>query len=244
VIRDGFGSFIVIEGIDGSGKSTLAASIATRFADAGGVFIHRKTVPEDDAFVAKQMRGLAKVLWHEADGMRDNLLPPEYWVHLQAAWYAAFTQRVLYPALKRSRLVFVDGWHYKLQAKLMLSGFTRRYLDLVFNKAGTPDKVVLLDVDAELAWQRRSQFRPAEMGLHNGYETLGRESFVKFQSGAATKLRRFARRLGWATVAIRHDQSLEETTNLLQTVLDASQGNRMKSRHSGKPETSEENLNS
>jgi hypothetical protein len=62
--------------------------------------------------------------------------------------------------------------------------------------------VVLLDIDAASVWERREVYRLTEMGLHDGYENLGRESFVHYQGRVAGALSAPARPPRWTTVAV------------------------------------------
>ncbi|MCG8467921.1 MAG: hypothetical protein MJB57_06865 [Gemmatimonadetes bacterium] len=203
------GLFVVLEGVDGAGKTTIATELGDRLPESRVAFLDRKTVPDRPGFVRTNMQKLASLLWHEADGTEDNLLPTEYWLHLQAAWYAAFTRWVLAPATRRCDCAVVDGWYYKLQAKLRLSGYRIEYLRHVFSGSRAPDSVVLLDIDPRDVWRRRIEFSPAELGLHGGYDDLGRDSFLAFQGGAARQLRRFASELDWHVVPVDSHHSVD-----------------------------------
>ena len=204
--------FIVIEGIDGSGKTTIAREVARRLGGKHSAYVSRKTMPEGTGFVHAQMSSLAYLLWDGAGGHEDNLLPESYWVHLQAAWYAAFSQHVLEPAVLQSSVI-IDGWWYKLRAKLIASGREEEWLETLFRHVPEPDHVVLLDVNVEDVWHRKRGFAPSEMGLHSGEEHLGRESFLRLQCAAAEELLKLADRLNWSVVQVGAGETEESTVS-------------------------------
>jgi thymidylate kinase len=196
------GRFIAVEGIDGAGKTTLA-QIAARILAADGVtFCARKQVCEAPKVVHDAMADLAALLWKRGDCRDDNLLPPGFWLHLQAAWYAAYSHCLLAPQLAAGTTVLVDGWHYKFAAKLRMLGFSQTTLDAAFAQALAPDAVILLDIDPAQAWQRQRNFNQSELGLHQGYRALGRESFLSYQGEVLAGMREFAARYGWTILKL------------------------------------------
>lgn len=196
------GLFIVIEGIDGAGKTTLARIVGERLKQHNISFFARKHVCEAPRVVHDTTANLADLLWSRGDCRDDNLLPPAFWLHLQAAWYDAYSACLLDSILPGRSAVIVDGWYYKFMAKLLLNGFMQTELDAVFSHARKPDAVILLDVDAANIWNRDRVFNQSELGLHQGYSNLGEDSFIRYQRKVFMRLRQFADAQGWDVVSL------------------------------------------
>lgn len=214
------GTFIALEGPDGVGKSTLAARLATLdypTAIAGQpdpddvplVFVSRRQISASSGYAARLMEHLATVLWHSGDGPD---LPDGFWVGTQVAWFTAHASTVLEPLLAAGYDVLVDGWVYKFQSKLLLQGYRADELDVIFDRIRMPDRVVLLTADVGALYDRRgAQFRLAELGMHAGYDGLGRDTYVEYQQRGLDQLLLLAQRRGWTVVPLDPAASIEDT---------------------------------
>lgn len=196
------GLFIAVEGIDGAGKTTLSQIAAQTLVADGVTFCARKQVCKAPKVVHDATADLAALLWQRGDCRDDNLLPPGFWLHLQAAWYAAYSHCLLAPMIADGNIILVDGWYYKFSAKLRMLGFDQKALDAAFAQARTPDAVILLDIDPAQAWERQRRFNQSELGLHQGYRALGRESFLNYQGEVLAGMHDFAVRYGWTVLAL------------------------------------------
>ncbi|MGH4015621.1 MAG: hypothetical protein ACRDSL_17205 [Pseudonocardiaceae bacterium] len=91
--------------------------------------------------------------------------------------------------------VLVDGWLHKFFAKLLLQGFTEPDLSAIFDRVRMPDSALLLLADVGAVYDPRSDFRPAELGMHASYSNLthlNRGTFVDYQTRAALDLQKLA----------------------------------------------------
>lgn len=197
------GTFIAIEGIDGAGKTTTAGSVADVLRRNGFVFRSNKHIPDDaPALVQESMRAIAALLWPRSDRIDDHKLPGNYWLCLQGAWYSLLSRFVIEPRLEAGISVVTDGWYFKFAAKLLARGYSGVQVEAVFSDIRAPDDVILLDVAPRVAWGRGRRFRLTEMGLHDGYATLGVNSFLDYQSKLRDLLNGMAEARGWSVIGV------------------------------------------
>lgn len=229
------GQFIALEGTDGIGKTSLAMELADlgyddavaklaehegefpSGADDGALtFVSRRQISKTSNDAALLMQQVSTLLWHSGD---TPDLSDAFWVPLQAAWFTAHTEAVLEPLLRAGFDVVVDGWIYKFFAKLLIQGFSETDLAVIFSRVRMPDQVLLLNGDIETIFDRRTDFRPAELGLYGGYSHLGRDTFVDYQTRTARNLQIFADRYGWTSIEVARDEELQATALRLAPVL-------------------------
>jgi len=210
------GVFIAFEGPDGVGKTTLAATIAEQryddvvvaghisaASDDAIVFVSRRQPSLTSPFAKRLMDHLSMMLWHCGD---ERDLSDSFWLAAQVAWFTAHTETVIGPLLAEGHTVLVDGWIYKFQAKLLLQGHSQSTLDTMFRSVREPDAVILLEGDAGHLYDRKAEFRDRELGMHAGYAQLNRETFVEYQTKAASNLRRYADRPSWHVFEVGIDE--------------------------------------
>ncbi|MDQ3275468.1 MAG: hypothetical protein M3Q39_10685 [Actinomycetota bacterium] len=232
------GRFIALEGTDGVGKTSLAGRLAdisyetasAQLAEPAAtippdmgvgtlVFVPRRQISATSTYAATLMEHMSVMLWYSGDAPD---LSDAFWVSLQAAWFTAHTETVVAPLLDAGFDVVVDGWLYKFFAKLLLQGFTERDLAVIFDRVRMPDAVLLLQADVGAVYDRRSDFRPAELGMHAGYgdlDDLGRDTFVDYQTRTALNLQMLAGRHGWRTTHLDPDEPIPATAHRLAPII-------------------------
>jgi hypothetical protein len=75
--------------------------------------------------------------------------------------------------------------------------------------------VLLLLADVGAVYDRRSDFRPAELGMHAGYTDLDRGTFVDYQTRTALNLLELADRHGWHTAQLDPHEPIPATADRL-----------------------------
>jgi thymidylate kinase len=227
-----------LEGTDGVGKTSLARHLAdvsyetavaqlaqptaARRAEVGAgalAFVSRRQISATSTYAATLMEHLSTMLWHSGDAPD---LSDAFWMSLQAAWFTAHTETVVGPLLDTGFDVIVDGWLYKFFAKLLLQGFTEPDLAVIFDRVRMPDAVLLLQADVGAVYDRRRDFRPAELGMHACYgelDDLGRDTFVDYQTRTASNLAMLAYRHGWRTARLDPDQPIPATADRLAPII-------------------------
>lgn len=213
------GHLIVFVGVDGAGKTTLSHRIGVDLAEHGVKSLSHRVISQREPYAERSMRGVADLLWPRDNTTFDHLLPAEFYVFLKATWYALFSKYVLEPELEQSKAVVVDGWHYKFSAKMMLDGFSEQHLESIFSHVVTPDLVVMLDADIEGIWERRTEFRSHELGLHEGYAKLGRQSFTDYQNKVRAKLLDMAGRHSWEVLRLERGISIDDSYQRLRDLV-------------------------
>ena len=227
------GRLIALEGPDGVGKTALAERLAQVTyddavagvdsgvtavpGDAPLVFTSKRQVSRTSGYAAGLMEHLATMLWHSGDAPD---LPDAFWAGLQAAWFTAHSTAVLQPLLDAGRDVLVDGWFYKFCSKLLLQGWAQPELDVIFARARRPDAVILLTASPAGLYARRQDFRPAELGMHAGYDELNEESFVHYQEAGLQRLHAMADAGGWPVVHLDPSEPAAASAARIIPVLD------------------------
>lgn len=183
--------FWTIEGIDGAGKSHLLSHLTTATSQATAL---RKDHPPrtGNAWLDRRLALMHDLTWgyDQAEPVWDY--PAHYWLHSLAAWYTLFHYAHVAPALDRARPVVVDGWYFKHQARMTLSGDERlvSQAEAVFSALPQPDRIVLLTTPAEVATSRRAgTSKPSEHGAFTTKRaTTSSAAFTDYQTRTARAL--------------------------------------------------------
>jgi thymidylate kinase len=149
------------------------------------------------------MAALQDLIWGEPPDAPYLDLGDEHWVHLQAAWYAAFARCVVTPAIAEGAIALADTWGYKFLAKLALRPLARVNFDAawnVFQKILQPDVVVHLHADPAVAAARKRTFSRSETGNREEVPDLSAAGFTEYQRTLAEVLESFAGKERWVCV--------------------------------------------
>ncbi len=159
------GFFVTLEGIDGCGKSTQAKFLAEAFRSHGKTVVATREPGGSPG--AEEIRPLL------VEGRKTRWLPETEVLLFTAARFEHF-QMVIHPALSAGKVVVCDRY---VDSTRIYQGVVRsdlrRLVDLVHDRFGIrpPDLTVLLDLDPEIAFERRQATRSSEMR----FESFGKE---------------------------------------------------------------------
>jgi thymidylate kinase len=197
------GRFLSFEGIDGSGKSTLTEGLVARLRDTGidAVAVRKTSMPGDDPFARQHFAQLKAALWDYPKDADISKLGNRHWLHLLAAWYAALDVRVVRNHLAAGRWVVSDGWFYKYLARFALKPeIGEHFAANCFQGLSRPDKVYYLDVPPEVAFRRRANFHPSELGAFDGLQGEAAACYLAYQKQVRAAYHGLARQHDWYCV--------------------------------------------
>ena len=209
------GSLIVFEGVDGVGKTTLAEKVANLLTPQIR-YVSRRQAAAISSDSGRLMESLAGVLWRSGVGVE---MPLQFWVHLQAAWFAAHREKLIRPLCEEGCNVLVDGWIFKHMAGLLLQGYDMPTLRAIFEDRYPPDHVVLLRRSLELLQGLRDSPSSFELGLRARRMIASETSSHEIRTQVGDHLDAFARQLGWTVFDIRSDESPHASAERLALVV-------------------------
>lgn len=190
---------IALEGIDGAGKSTVARELETQLRSAAidARCVDKKLAGAVRPEIQARAAELRSLIW-EADAPADPF-GATHWILLLASWYSALDRIQPLFTENDGLIVIADGWYYRNIAKTIIRAEAEEtWLESLFSSAAAPDRVVLLDVDPQVAWARApALFSDTELGRWDGYEGPAEESFCTYQSCVREELLRMGRDRGW-----------------------------------------------
>ena len=208
---------LAFEGIDGSGKTTISKLVYKKLKPIiPQIQYHEKSSTDfDHPYIREQMSKLQEVLWPPNLGeQKHNVFGDYYWLFLMAAWFSIQSVRVR-DIQFQSNLILFDNWYYRFVAKFINKGLDKEWLFSLFATANEPDIVVMLDVDPQIAWKRRSKFKNLEMGKWDGFTGDDFESYCKYQAQIRQTLLQFAKDRKWFVVYHTEETTTDEMCYLI-----------------------------
>lgn len=199
---------ITFEGIDSAGKSSLSCTLSSDLQEMGFrvTYLARSTScarQEDswsDGYLEGVMSSLAGTIWEAPQPERHHELGHGYWLGLVSAYFSCLAETVIPAAAERSHIVIVENWCHKFAARLELRGVPLQRLQHALPLDAPFARTFLLDTSPEIAWERNAEPSLLEMGAQDGYQPLGRDSFVAYQSRLREKLLHQAGARGWDVI--------------------------------------------
>lgn len=196
------GQFICFEGIDGSGKSTIASQLFEQRKEKNNViFLDKKNVSQiKSEFVRRQLTNIKASLWDYPKNENISEMGDYHWLMLLSSWFSAIADSHIKPILETGTDVIVDNWIYKFQVRFSLKEqFTSEFVSSIFEPILKPDKVILLDLDASVAFSRRASadIKPSEAGRCDGEIGELKQSFINYQDKVRSSLLNCSRQNSW-----------------------------------------------
>lgn len=185
------GKLIILEGIDASGKTTTAKVLEKMLMERN---YHTKSVNKhfteyDDFKKCRFTEGLKQLIWHDYD---DGFITTQGCLYKFTLWYVVLLNNYIIPLLNEYEYVIVDGWFYKLYARLSLKpDFNEKIGNEILKSLTVGDEIFLFNIDPSVAYSRRDNFTISEMGLlekYSGQQKDNRESFIDYQAKVQQRL--------------------------------------------------------
>src|SRR6476660_8562603 len=146
--RKGFGSLIVVEGIDGSGKSTQI-HLLNRWLRTQGYNVFFTEWNSSD--YVKEVT---------SKGKKKALLTPTTFSLLHATDFADRYERNIYPLLRAGYVVLADRYIYTALARDIVRGCGKKWVENIYEYAIRPDIIFYFQVPVETAVNRIISGRP------------------------------------------------------------------------------------
>jgi len=216
------GQFLCLEGIDGSGKTTLARLLSENLSRKGqkAIFVDKKDLNfSGDELGLKLLDDFKRCVWDYPNDLNLNCLGDGYWMHAISAWYSALYAIRIASLLEQGSIVVSDGWVYKYICRFSLKeevGFGTA--SAIFASVPRPDRVLLLDVEPDIAAERKGSFKASESGRFDGENGGLVRGFVNYQGKVRDLLQIVAGREGWLTYKASHnpvEQCVEDISGLI-----------------------------
>jgi dTMP kinase len=198
------GALVCFEGLDGAGKTTIARSLAAALAEDGiaAKLIERKDPDCGSHDLTQRMGLLKKLIWEYGD-MPIAELGDYHALYNMASWFSAIDLRKIRPLIASGVTVVVDNWYFKFMARFMLKTMMDKdHLRACFKHLSRPDLVVYLDVEPEIAVERKQEFGKGETGFFDGMGEPSRENFVRYQGRVRRIMNTLSQEEGWFSIEV------------------------------------------
>lgn len=161
------GIFIAIEGIDGSGTSTHSRLLAN--------WLKRKQIP---VYLTHEPTN-GKIGLLIRDRLRDELVPAATDALLFAADRVDHTLQEIIPALEQRTVVISDRYVESSITYQTSTGLDLEWVAEINRYALTPDLTILLDIEPQIALQRKKKPQLKEKFEHINFLTKVRKIFLE-----------------------------------------------------------------
>jgi thymidylate kinase len=154
------GQMICFEGLDGAGKTTVARSVVARLGAkrVSVELVERKDPQCDSPALTERMKLLRRLIWQYGD-IPIQELGHHHALYNMASWFSALDLRKIRPLLAAGVIVVVDNWYYKFLSRFILKrAIDESHLRACFSHLTRPAAVFYLDVDPEVAAERKEDF--------------------------------------------------------------------------------------
>jgi thymidylate kinase len=218
------GEVVIIEGIDASGKSTIASELVTILRTLGITCHHadKKHPKFTDEYIQEYSDKLGALIWSEQKEETQTpflFLGSLGWLLQLALWYN-FLKEVYIPKLIASYdFVIVDGWFYKLYARMCQdASIDRDLLDSILAQLQISQNNIILKIDPKNSWARRSIFKPTEMATFGINPINQYDSYLAFQQKVQNTLLCLASVNSWYVLDVNND-SPDHITRIIANYL-------------------------
>jgi len=223
--------FIVIEGLDAAGKNTTANLIAEKLNKTHGTvsYYDKNSFPVMPNDIGASFEHLHQIIYNKKNQHDYNEYPKQFWVTLQASWFDLQYKFGIKPLLEVGHVV-CSGCYYKFMAKYVYKGIDSEWIRDVFKHVCAPDMVILLDFDSRITVKRRIHFTDTEVGYLDGFKQNRELSFVEYQNGLLTVMKRLLHTnngILHISEYVNSDSDVEETVNACIKVINDTYGDRL-----------------
>lgn len=185
------GKLVVLEGIDACGKTTVSSVLAELLCDRNyrAISVNKHFDEYEDENKIRFSKNLKELIWHDYD---DSFITEQGCLYKFTLWYVFLLNNCIKPLLKDYDYVIIDGWFYKIYARLLLKdNIITSISNSILESLTVGDIVFLFDLDPNIAYTRRDNFTISELGLMENNDSKindPKKSFVEYQNKVRNKL--------------------------------------------------------
>lgn len=210
------GRFIALEGGDGAGKTAAAEAIAAA-SGSDLCVLSRKDCSTSTPLARSTLPRLRDLLFAGYEG-RDFV--DSFWWHLQISWHIGLYASDIRPRLEAGSDVLIDGWIWKLVAKLIVQGHDETLLLSDMRPVAQPDTIVFVRASVATRATRRHSWSMSERGLHAGLDVDEPGAFARYQHAVEQQMTLLAERHMWTIVDMVPGDDRAAAAGRLKAVVD------------------------
>jgi thymidylate kinase len=213
---------ITLEGIDSSGKSTVANMLKTLICNKQltCVQLNKKKPIIGDTEAQSYADSLSSLIWAVgSEKVPFSFLNSTGWLIQLSLWYYFLKNNCLPRLIDTYDYVIIDGWFYKLYARMRQdSTIDKKLLSILLDLCSNDHTHILLQVDPELCWKRRSDFGLTEIAAWGVIPKNKHDSFVTFQNCVQNELLALAKDRQWIIYHCGQESSSQIANNIMNTI--------------------------
>ncbi|SCZ09444.1 dTMP kinase [Alkaliphilus peptidifermentans] len=215
------GKFICLEGIDASGKTSVSDEIIELLNERKikAIQLYKKQTDYPSKYLTYFMSSFKELLWEAKNDYPVREITDNGWLFLHAAWYTIMAENLILPNLKNYEIVLIDSWYYKILARFLAKQqFDYELVNRVFFHLPKGNHIFMLDASPEICWERRKDFKPAELGENEKFEGSSYSRFISYQNQVREQYLNLSHNKNWHVINTESKTIKQVSHNIVDTL--------------------------